>query len=345
MHIHIREFLKRDDKRLSPTGRKLTTVVERPGPGREFGPPIFFSAELEPTLKGMRWGRLDAADKRLTAELGTLKQQLEQWGNLEANYNRLRAQAHLIKGAIAAARAASPNGSGDNRTDDVEAFEHFKAAYELNKEDVQALEYMAHQRVRLRDLGNALTDFENLQALAEKQADKKLTSRALMFQALIREQEGAARLLQNPNTRPQQEPNLQEARYLLTRALDALPDAERGTLEEAALYELRGRVNHRRQTLRLATDDYTAAERLYHQISINSKDQGEDDDDGANGGLCRVRDACRRSGCSLCPLTPATQETVRNHHCRMAKINRQTANARRSPPRKPRLTPKGHWQD
>jgi tetratricopeptide (TPR) repeat protein len=289
MHIHIREFLKRDDKRLMPTGKKLSTVVDRPGPDREFGPPIFSSKQLEPTLKGMRWGKLDAADKALTAELGKLKQQLEQWGNLEANYNRHRAQAHLVKGAIAAARAASRNGKDDDRKDDVEAFEQFKAAFELNKTDVEALEYMAHQRVRLGDHGNALSDFESLQKLAENEKNQLLVSRALKFQATIRETEGATRLLQNPNTRTDQEQNLQKARDLLTAALDALPDGERGGMEEAELYELRGRVNRRRQTFRLATDDYTAAERLYHRIANQTNDPDIRSD--ANGGSGRVKKA------------------------------------------------------
>jgi hypothetical protein len=286
MHIHIREFLKRDDKRLMPTGKKLTTVVERPGPDRDFGPPIFLSKQLEPTLKGMRWGKLEDADKALTAELAKLKQQLEQWGNLEASYNRHRAQAHLVKGAITAARAGSRNGKDDDRKDDVEAFEQFKAAHELNKTDVEALEYMAHQRVRLGDTGNALTDFETLQLLAEKDKDQLLVSRALKFQATIRENEGAT-LLQNPSTRTDQEPNLQKARDLLTAAVDALPDGERGGLEEAELYELRGRVNRRRQTFRHATDDYTMAERLYHRLANQTNDPDTRDD--ANGGLGRVR--------------------------------------------------------
>ena len=175
MHTHIGEFLKRDDKRLTPTGKKLGGLVERPGPGREYGPTIFPAEELEQTLKGMRWGKIDKADAALTIELAKLNQQLEQWGNLEANYNRHKAQAHLLKGAIAAARAAkAKNGNGDTRKDDTEAFEQFKAAHELNRVDAEALEYMAHQRVRLGDNANALIDFENLQKLAEKQENPLL---------------------------------------------------------------------------------------------------------------------------------------------------------------------------
>jgi hypothetical protein len=286
MHIHIGEFLKRDDKRLTPTGKKLGGLVERPRPGREYGPTIFPPEELEQTLKRMRWGKIDKADVALTNELTKLKQQLEQWGNLEANYNRHKAQAHLLKGAIAAARAAkTKNGNGDKRKDDTEAFEQFKAAHELNRGDAEALEYMAHQRVRLGDNANALIDFEK--RLAEKQENPLLVSRAMKFQAAIRENEGAARLLQNPATRPDLEPNLQGARDLLKGAMDTLPDGERGGLEEAELFELRGRVHKVRQTFNNATNDYTAAERLYHRIANHTSDL--DVKKIAEAGLTRVK--------------------------------------------------------
>jgi hypothetical protein len=288
MHIHIGEFLKRDDKRLTPTGKKLGGLVERPGPGREYGPTIFPPEELEQTLKGMRWGKIDKADAALTNELTKLKQQLEQWGNLEANYNRHKAQAHLLKGAIAAARAAkAKNGNGDTRKDDTEAFEQFKAAHELNRGDAEALEYMGHQRVRLGDNANALIDFENLQMLAEKQENPLLVCRAMKFQATIRENEGVARLLQNQGTRPDLEPNLQGARDLLRSAMDALPDGERGGLEEAELFELRGRVQKVRQAFNNATNDYTAAERLYHRIANQTSDP--DVRKIAEAGLTRVK--------------------------------------------------------
>jgi len=289
MHVHIREFLKRDHKRLMPTGRKVAAIVERPGPDRDFGPSIFIPNQLEATLRSMRWGKLDAADEALTAELEKLKQQLEQWGDLEAHYNRQRAQAHLLKGAIAASRAAMRSGTEDGRKDDVEAFENFKAAYELNEADAEALEYMAHQRVRLGDQGNALTDFETLQRLAAEQKNQMLMARALKFQAAVREHEGASRLLHNLNSRPDLEQNLQQARDLLTKAMDALPDGERGGLEEAELFEMRGRVNRRRQTFRLATDDHTSAERLYYPIARTAND--DDIRYAASTGLDRVRKA------------------------------------------------------
>jgi hypothetical protein len=287
MHVHIREFLKRDDKRLMPAGKRLGGIIDRPGAGREFGSAIFSEELLEPTLRRMRWGKLQKADVALADELNKLQRQLEQWGNLEAHYNRHKAQAHLLKGAIAASRAASSKaGSEERRKHDVEAFEQFKAAYELNKTDVESLEYMAHQRVRLGDNGSALSDFETLQELAERQENALLRARALKFQSAIREYEGARRLLQDSNLKANLEPNLQKARDLLGDALRILPDGERGGLEEAELFELRGRVQKRRLRFTAATSDYTSAERLYDRIGQHSKNRDGPDD--AKEGLIRV---------------------------------------------------------
>ena len=306
MKVHIREFLMRDDKRLMPTARRLGELVDRPSAAREFGSPIFSATELESILKRMRWGKVNKADVLLTEELSKLNDQIEQWGNLQDHYNRHKAQAHLLKGAIAASRAAEANGdSEERRKNDTDAFEQFKRAYALNSSDVEALEYMAHQRVRLGDNASALADFESLQKLAEKQGMIQLQSRALKFQATIREHEGVTRLLQNPTVRPAAEPNLRNARDLLNRALDLLPDSERGGLEEAELYELRGRVHKMRQTFRYATDDYTAAERIYDRIAKHSDDHRDNDDNdpnNASAGLVRVKKALEEI--RLRPLPP-----------------------------------------
>lgn len=287
MHVHIQEFLKRDDKRLMPSGKTLRQIVGRPGAAGEFGASIFSVEVLEPTLEKMRWGKLSKADAALASELIKLQRQLEQWGNLEVNYNRHKAQAHLLKGAIAASRAASgKNSSEDRRKQDVEAFEQFKAAHELDKTDVESLEYMAHQRVRLGDNSSALGDFEKLQELAEKQQNALLHARALKFQSAIREHEGATRLIQDPSLRANLEPNLQKARDLLGNALEILPDGERGGLEEAELHEIRGRVQKERQRFTAATNDYTSAERLYDRIAQKSNDP--DRREAAKAGSARV---------------------------------------------------------
>jgi hypothetical protein len=97
MHLHIQEFLKRDDERLIPTRKLLDAIVTRPGPAQEFASPIFSIQKLAPALKRMRWGRIEQADSGLDTELSKIQQQIEQWGNLQYNYNRHKAYAYLLK--------------------------------------------------------------------------------------------------------------------------------------------------------------------------------------------------------------------------------------------------------
>jgi hypothetical protein len=143
---------------------------------------------------------------------------------------------------------------------------------------------MAHQRVRLGHNPNELlADFEKLRKLAEKQNQMLLQAKALQFQAQVRENEGTKSLLQNLTGRkPQAELNLQKARDLLTTALATLPAGKRGGFEEAELYELRGRMQKKREVFTLATNDYTQAWHIYNGLKgqANKNATRKDVDDG-----------------------------------------------------------------
>ena len=73
------------------------------------------------------------ADDNLEAELKELENQLTVWGSVAKHYNERQAQAHLLRGAIAAARAAQAKTSErDARADMLRALEHFQEAHKLN---------------------------------------------------------------------------------------------------------------------------------------------------------------------------------------------------------------------
>jgi tetratricopeptide (TPR) repeat protein len=274
MHVHIQDFLRREDERLTPAREALEAVVTRPGPAHNFTSPIFSEQTLEPTLRQMRLGQIGKADDALKRELTMLGRQLEQWGNLEAHYNRRKSQAHLLKGAIAASRAAtSQDTDGGVSAADVEALNHFKAAYELDKSDLDALEYMGHQHMKLGDNASALAIFERMEMLAQSNGDTLLRVRSLKFQAIVRENEGTKKIVQNPNLNKHLEPNLQTARDDLSEALDELPDGLRGGLEAAELNELRGRVQQTRTAFQPAVNSYRAAWHIYNTLKNSSTDQ------------------------------------------------------------------------
>ena len=97
-------------------------------------------------------------------------------------------QAHLIKGALAASRAAEiKKRGGDDRQQNHDALTEFSRAIGIdpNEPSLLALELAAHQRVRLGDFTGGYDDFGHL---AEMAAQKPIVrARALKFQAEIHE--------------------------------------------------------------------------------------------------------------------------------------------------------------
>ena len=165
MHKRLREFQERVDARLKEANAQIAKAVQRPSPRRKFEDPIFEDETLNPVLRQMKWGRRPRADQSLEATLRELEDQLDLWNGQKREYERRKAQACLLRGAIAAARAAKigRNDGAEARQDNIEALEYFREAFELSgRTDTEALEYIGHQQVRLGDYAPALATFQQL---------------------------------------------------------------------------------------------------------------------------------------------------------------------------------------
>jgi hypothetical protein len=275
MHIRLREFQERVETRLKDANKEVDMAVLRPGPSRPFEHPIFTDETLNPVLQRMKWGRRSKADESLEMTLAELQKQLGSWDGQRKEYELRKAQALLLKGAIAAARAAKKTGE-ETRADNVEALSYFQEAFNLSKEsDTEALEYIGHQQVRLGDHDPAFLTFRKLAEMAP--ASSLLRARALKYQAEVCE-------FRTP-------PNFFGANSALIAAVEALPiDAE--LLERAEIHEIHGRVREKAK-IGLATQSYTEAERLYHRIASTPAATGADGAE-ARPGLARVREALQR---------------------------------------------------
>jgi tetratricopeptide (TPR) repeat protein len=276
MHVRLKEFLAREEERLKEANTRIVRALRRPSPARDFEAPIFSDETLNPVLREMKWGKRSKAEGSLQKTLSEIEEQLTLWGTQKSNYEQRKQQALLLKGAIAAARAAKGGGE-QARSDNLEALNFFQEAYAIsNDTDADALEYVGHQQVRLGDFPLALQTFE---ALAAKYADGPSLprARALKFQAEINE--------------CKTQPNLARANGLLIQAVNALPTNSR-LLEKAEIHELHGRVREKAR-ISLATQSYTQAELNYQRIVDGRNDDG-DDIVAAKAGLRRVRDALQR---------------------------------------------------
>jgi hypothetical protein len=267
----LQEFLAREEARLERQRQELDRIVERPGPGRPFQSPLFVGDALEPALQQMRWGKLSEADNNLEASLLQLQQQLDLWQAKRRDYEKHKIEALLLKGAIAASRAGRLRASGDDdRPENVKALGYFEAAHQLDEHDLDALEYMAHQRVRLGAHPRALDDFKLLEQAAKKQNKPLVAARALKFQAEVHER--------------QNRPNLGAAKDLLAQAENALP-LDASFVEKAEIVEMQGRVRAQLKKHRpSAPNSYITAELLYRNVQTAE----------AQAGAQRCKDALAR---------------------------------------------------
>jgi hypothetical protein len=122
-----------------------------------------------------------------------------------------------------------------------------------------AIEFAAHQRVRLGDYGGGSEDFGRLLNLAANENRPTARARALRFQAEIVEFGNGV------------QPNVNSATQLLNAAIDLLPPqrTHADVLDAAELHEMQRRVRSKRQNAdwdSSALKSFTTAEGLYLQI-------------------------------------------------------------------------------
>jgi tetratricopeptide (TPR) repeat protein len=291
LHLRFQEFLEREENRLALANRRLNEIVKRPGPGRTVQSPIFIALELKPRLRELEWGglalrnlfqsRIRRAEGELQSAIDELHQELALWSLQKNCYERKKAQAHLLKGAIASTRAARRKERQESdREDNLLALTEFKAATGVDphklqsfedevfdafeRADIQAVEYVGHMHFRLGNPTLALQYFRKCHALALKMR-APATEIALASVSALRNQ---AEILEWQNTKT----TLDQARARLSEAIDALPGDRMDGTEGAELYELRGRVQKKRFligeiTSREARRDYTFAEQRYARIA------------------------------------------------------------------------------
>ena len=141
LNTRLMEFLARQDKRLTKENRSLSTTLVRPGPSLEFRSPVFTPRPVSrlarklgfgrvasrPILTNKFKGRLWRADDDLQRSLNEIESQLTLLKETQTGYSNRQFSAHLLRGAIAAAKAADGN-TEKIRDANTEALSHFPAS-------------------------------------------------------------------------------------------------------------------------------------------------------------------------------------------------------------------------
>jgi tetratricopeptide (TPR) repeat protein len=279
MHVRLKEFQEKEESRLNDSNKHVSKFVLKPSPNRDFESPIFTDKALGRVVKEMNWVKKRKIDESLEEQLAQLEEQLDLSAKQKRGYERRKAQAYLLKGAVAAARGAAKNDTAGRNDDNLEALECFQKAFKLSgKKDPEALEYIGHQQVRLGNQNAALETFQQLEKMppTEGQDAALRQARALKFQAEVYEWK-----------RPQ--PYWAKANLALMKAVNILPDGA-PHLERAEINEMHGRVREKQRAFIKATRSYNDAEIWYLKV-IDSENSDAEEVQAAEAGLKRVREA------------------------------------------------------
>jgi tetratricopeptide (TPR) repeat protein len=190
LHFRLKDFLDREEKRLSQARPILRALVERPGLGRDLEFPAFLSDELADAVRELGWGsyflppQMGFVEFQLSAAIEQLTKQNE---IARRNLHSLKSQlatAHLLKGAIEASRGSTlfPEPKVNSEACD-RALAHFQEAFKADKTALEALEYSSLMHLCLGDRSEAEAALNKLIGLTTTLEKSLVRSRAFRYQA------------------------------------------------------------------------------------------------------------------------------------------------------------------
>jgi hypothetical protein len=183
LHKRLQEYLAEQDRRLQAARSYVLDAIFRPGRRRQFfSDPLFAVRPLRSLLRRRGWdsilglGKIDTiADRKLDDALGRIERRIETAVATLTALRKQRASAHILKGAIASARAHPMRNRGQRTEFDDHALLQFRTALQVleQEQDVQAKEYEAHQLRKLGHLSEADESYEQMEEFAAALTDRR----------------------------------------------------------------------------------------------------------------------------------------------------------------------------
>ncbi len=180
LHKRLATYLADQNARLHGARRDVLTLIERPGPGRNFAAPLFAVWPLRRLLKDRGWAgflpwssieqrasrRLEGAQTQINRRMHTATETLK-------HHRDQLATAHILHGAVAAARAGRQTSPGRQAKLDREALSAFRMALRIPGDGhrLEAREYEAIQLRRLQRWDEARKAFGRLAIVSRDHPD------------------------------------------------------------------------------------------------------------------------------------------------------------------------------
>jgi tetratricopeptide (TPR) repeat protein len=176
LHKRLQEYLAEQEERLHQARSYVLDAILRPGPKRRFAEPLFAVRPLRTLLRRRGWrllfgvGRVEVGANRLLRKaLRKIDAQLETAQATITNLYYQSASAHILKGAIASARAGNLKSMPRSAELDRIALNDFRSALQIpGRHQAETKEYEAHQLRRLGNLREAEDAYRELDAIATR---------------------------------------------------------------------------------------------------------------------------------------------------------------------------------
>lgn len=238
----LAEFIEQEEAELDKAREAARAIRDSKSFHKRDALKIFTNAELQFALKTIRKGKWSKAEHLLTEALART-QERERFAQTQAHlHGRQRAAVHLLMGALA-----------DERREHHDALAHFQSALEFNPHDLEALEYVGLQNLKLGNPKQALEDFNNLIKAADAAGEHAILARAWL-------NHGRAQETMLPTG------SFFNANIAYKNALQAMEQSNGSPLDVAYIHELRGKANIELRNLIQANNSLMHALTRYSQL-------------------------------------------------------------------------------
>jgi tetratricopeptide (TPR) repeat protein len=197
---HFEQMIEGQEAQLVKARSDLLDVLIRPGPGLHIRPPLFAQKALRLVLSRRKWHSAlsvlpvaQSVDTKLHAAVGTCDRKVSAHLKRLAFFRQEIASAHLIQGALAAARAVNARETHEQQRLSQDALDCFRKVLTVpgHKDDLAALELVAHQLRCIDGQSQAAIDaylalIDTIQRQQESPTRNLLLARAKRSLAILR---------------------------------------------------------------------------------------------------------------------------------------------------------------
>lgn len=284
LHKRLKKYLREQDQRLTDAQSYVVDALYRPGGKRFYAEPLFAVSPLRRVLRRKNWESVlnvksieTGAERLLDKALRRIESRLEAADQQLRSYRKQQASAHILKGAIASARAPNKRFVASRTQLDTIALNEFRTALQVagHERDARTKLFEAKQLRKLGYVNEAEEAFRIVEEFAD--ADPELDQKSRDFivaeskqgRASIQQAWSIARCQQQAQGTPAAPIANQLATGARGRRSQHAPFHNWDAIEQGDLHYLAAFIHNRRGAINLEPQQLDKAATEYHRV-VNS---------------------------------------------------------------------------